>query len=56
MYSYLEDKEIQIQKLRRRIAELERRLIAPKEWSSGEIDLFKRQIRSARTKIIELNT
>ena len=39
-----------------RIVELEARLQRPKDWSSGEIEIFKRQIESARCKLNELNS
>ena len=43
-----EDIAIQILWLRRRIAELETRLKHPKHWSSGELDIFRRQVRKDR--------
>ncbi len=46
-----EDLEIQIYRLRSRISELEARLDQPKNWTNGELGIFRQQIYSLRAKL-----
>jgi hypothetical protein len=50
-----EETTLQILRLRRRVAELESRLTQPQNWTIGEIEIFKRQIRTAQSKLIEFS-
>ena len=45
------DQELLVQRLRRRIAELEHRLNNPGQWASGELIFFKEQIKESKNKI-----
>ena len=49
-----DSKEIELHRLKRRIVELERRVQRPREWSSGEIELFNRQILNSKNRYREI--
>ncbi len=50
-----EDKIDQIYRLKHRIIELELRIKNHSRWTSGEIEMYSRQIKSYRKKLKELD-
>ena len=49
-----QNNNIEIINLRRRLTELNQRLITSKNWTSGELEIFKRQIRIIKLELENL--
>ncbi len=43
--------ELYVHRLKRRIDELQNRLLSPMNWTNGEIEIFKTQIRQYQIKL-----
>ncbi len=49
------EKQLKILRLKRRILELEQLRLSPRQWTSGELEIFRHQISIAKRKIINLS-
>ena len=49
-----QNNDIKTINLKRRLIELSQRLVISKNWTSGELEIFKRQIRIIKLELKEL--
>ena len=51
----MKEEEQKILMLKRRLMELEQRLINPKKWTQGECEIFKSNIKEIRLELLKYN-
>ena len=51
---FSQNNELKILKLKRRLAELNQRIDTSRNWTNGELEIFKQQIRTMQLELIDL--
>ena len=51
---FSQNNELKILKLKRRLAELNQRIDTSRNWTNGELEIFKQQIRTMQLELLDL--